>query len=253
MLFACLCVAGFLAGNRVGFRAGYASGLAKRQGEDPYPKVYEVGDLARSIGKDAEATTDQLDYDSLMAAIMTSVFPSEWEGLGGECCIGVFPQLESIYVNATSGVHNGVAIFLDELSSVRLAVSKAQSERLEMRRRQEVWINSILNPVSETMGQELTLIENGFDILGAWDVQKENQDGSAGSSQWKFVDTDTVQIPTPGDANISMPVWYFVSAGSVVVSGTPYIAAETNDDILVLIPSKEPHRFLVATRAHGEP
>ncbi|WP_145220437.1 hypothetical protein [Planctomycetes bacterium TBK1r] len=253
MLFACLCVAGFLAGNRVGFREGYASGQAKRQAEDPYPKVYEVGDLLRSTGKDADATTDQLEYDSLMAAIETSVFPGEWEALGGDCCIGVFPQLEAIYVNATSGVHDGIGTFLDDLSSVRLAVAEAQAERRDMRRRQEEWVNSMLQPVSEKLGEDLVPIDADFDLLGIWDVQRNLSDGSVESSQWNFIDADTVEVPAPEDANKTTSVWYFVAAGSVVVSGKPYIAAKTKRDTLVLIPSNQPLAFMVARRGDDEP
>ncbi|MCS7468290.1 hypothetical protein NZK35_16685 [Stieleria sp. ICT_E10.1] len=253
MLFVCLCVAGFLAGNRFGYREGYASGLAKRQAEDPYPKVYEVGDLLRSISEDAEATAGQLEYGSLMAAIETSVFPSEWEALGGECCMGVFPQIETIYVNATSGVHAGIGTFLDDLSSVRLAVAESQAERREMQRRREEWIASILQPVSEKLSEELTLIDDDFELLGIWDVQRTISDGSVESVQWDFVDADTVQVPASDGANKSTPVWYFAAAGSVVVAGKPYIAAETKGDTLVLIPSNEPRSFMVATRANGEP
>ncbi|PAY16156.1 hypothetical protein CKO51_28055 [Rhodopirellula sp. SM50] len=253
MLFACLCVAGYLAGNRVGFREGYASGQAKRKSEEPYPKFYEVGDFLRSTGKDDEATADQLDYGSLLAAIETSVFPEEWESLGGECCIGVFPQVEAIYVNATSGVQDGVANFLADLSSVKLAVVEAQAERQDMRRRREEWLKSILKPVSEKLGEELSLISHDFDLLGIWDVQRKSSDGRIESAQWDFIDADTVQVPRPDDASKSMPQWYLVAAGSVVVSGKPYVAAETEGDSLVLIPSNEPLNFMVATRENGEP
>lgn len=253
MLFLCLCVAGFLAGNRVGFREGYASGKAKRQSEDPHPKIYEVGDIIRSTSDAAENAAGQLNYSFLMGAIETSVFPDEWEAVGGDCTMCPVPQLETIVVNATSGVHDRLKGFLADLSSVTLAVAASRIEQDERLLRREEWIANMLQPVSEILGTELSLISGELDLIGAWDVQRNSSSGMRSISQYVFIDSDTVRIPAPDDASKSMPVWYFVSPGSVAVSGRPYVAATTKGDALVLIPTNEPLKFMVATRAGGEP
>jgi hypothetical protein len=248
MLFACLCIAGYLAGNRVGFRKGYASGQAKRQSEDPYPKVYEVGALIQSIGQGAEASTNQPDYDSLIMAIQTSVFPDEWESLGGECTLGLIPQLETFVVNATSNVHERLETFLKDLSSVKLAVAEARVEQDDRQRRRTEWINSMLQPISDELDSDLILTGQDLDLVGVWDVQQYTPDGMRSISQYDFIDGDTVQIPTPDDPSEVISVWYIASPGSIVVAGRPYIAATTKQDALVLIPTSEPLSFLVATR-----
>ncbi|WP_145390146.1 hypothetical protein [Stieleria neptunia] len=161
--------------------------------------------------------------------------------------------MEAIYVNATSGVQDGVANFLADLSFVKLAVVEAQAKRQDMRRRREERLKSILKPVSEKLEEDLTLISPDVDLLGIWDVQRKSSDGRIESAQWDFIDADTVQVPRPDDGSKSMPQWYLVAAGSVVVSGKPYVAAETKGDSLVLIPTDQPLNFMVATRKNGEP
>ncbi|TWU27937.1 hypothetical protein [Novipirellula artificiosorum] len=253
LLFLCLCVAGFLAGYRAGYPNGYASGKAKRQAEEPYPEVYQIGDLIRATGDGTHKNGDPLDYQSLLEATRASVFPTEWQDLGGRCSMAPVPSLESLVVNATSGVHDRIQAFFGDLSSVKRAVAESKEEQESMQRARDEWLSGVLEPVSKSLGKELKLIEAGIDLVGSWDVQQTTPDGSVTSLRYTFVDTDTVRIPSPDDAGKSMETWYFISAGSVVVAGKAYLAATTADDNLVLIPNNDPQTFLVASQANDEP
>ena len=253
MLFICLCVAGFLAGYRAGYPDGYASGEAKRKSEQPYPKVYDVGDLIRETGNNGLQIGNQLDFQPLIDATQTSVFPDEWEALGGPCTMAPLPWRETLVVNATSGVHDRLQTFFGDLSSVRLAVAAARKEQEAMQQARDAWIKTMLEPASTSIGKELTLIDADIDLIGSWDVRRNTPDETAVSARYTFVDADTVRVPAPDDARKSMETWYFVSPGSVVVSGKAYIAATTREKVLVLIPNNDPQQFLVATQAAGEP
>lgn len=253
MLFVCLCVAGFLAGNRAGYREGYASGKAKRQSEDPYPKVYEVGDIIRATDASAVGDDALLEYQYFVDATQTSVFPDEWESLGGPCTMAPVPQLECLIINATSGVHDRLRAFFGDLSSVKHAVAVSRREQEDMRRRRDEWTAGMIQPASERLDAEPTLVSANIDLIGSWDVQRNTPDGMAPNWKFVFLDTDTVSIPTPGNEEESMDVWYFVLPGSVVIAGKPYIAATTNENALVLVPNDDPLKFLVATPADGEP
>lgn len=253
VLFVCLCVAGILAGYRVGYSNGYASGKAKRDAEAPYPKVYQVGDIMRSTTDDPSQTGNQLDYNSLIGATQTAVFPGEWAALGGPCTMVEIAWLEALVVNATSGVHDRLETFFGDLSSLQLAVAASRKEQEEMQQARDEWIASMLEPVSRNLGKELRLIEAGIDIIGSWNVQRMAPDGSTAKFQYRFVDSDTVWISPADDTGDPVEEWYFVSPGLIVVSGNPNLAATAPDGTLVLIPNNDPQTYFVAVQASDEP
>ncbi len=253
LLFVCLCVAGFLGGYRAGYPTGYASGQAKRMSEEPYPKLYDVGDLLRERGDNGLLVGDQLDYNTLISATQATVFPSEWEQLGGPCTMIPLPWRETLVVNATSGVHEGLQEFYGDLSSVRLAFTAAKKDLEAMQQMQDKWIKSILEPVSKSIDKELSLTDADIDLIGSWNVRRDAPENVTASERYTFVDEETVRVPKPKESGKSMDTWYVTSPGSMVIAGDSYITAMTSDNELVLIPSSDPQKFMVATRADDKP
>lgn len=255
VLFVCLCVAGALAGYREGFSEGYASGTAKRQSEEPFVKVYEVGDLIRSASAHADSKSigQQLDFSPLMEAVQTIVDPDEWEVLGGPCAMAPLPWLESLAVNATSGVHERLDSFFGDLSSVKVAVAEARRENEAMQRARETMVERMLEPAASHLGEPLKPIAADIDLVGSWDVQRHSVEGVARPLRYTFVDSDTVTLASAENGQQPNETWYFLSPGSMVISGTGYIAASTADQVLVLIPYDDAENFLVARQVAGEP
>jgi hypothetical protein len=253
MLFVCLCVAGFLAGYRAGYPDGYASGQAKRKSEQPYPKVYTVGDLIRKTDDDTLQIGDPIDYQALIDATQSSVFPDEWEALGGPSVMVPIHWREALVVNATSGVHDRLEAFFGDLSSLKVAVAASRRRQEASRLARDEWIADMLEPASKYLGKSLELIDADFDIVGSWNVERTTAVDPTATMQYTFVDSNTVQLPSPEGAGKSLDAWYFVSPGSVVVDGNAHIAATAVDGTLVMIPNNDRTSFFVATRAVGEP
>ncbi len=248
-LFACLCVAGGLTGYRIGFDRGYASGKAKRDSEQPYPKVYPVGEIVRATHEAPTQTNGALDYQLLIDSTQTMVFPDEWEALGGQCSMAPIPWLESLAVNATSGVHDRLSDFFQDLAGLKEAVATAEQDRKEMQQKQAEWIETMLEPVAKSLGKELTPIEGSSKLTGQWIVETSSTVDSSKRYLYEFVDGDTVSISLALYPEQSAETWYSIGQGTLVISGVAYIAATTPDDLMVLAPTSDTAAFLVATRS----
>jgi hypothetical protein len=94
LIFIMLCVAGILAGYRVGHEHGYATGREKRISEEPVAKTYEVSDILPFIVIDPQsgfprpAGSEDMsqavpDFDSLVVMIENTIHPETWKSVGG--------------------------------------------------------------------------------------------------------------------------------------------------------------------------
>lgn len=113
LLFLILCVAGTLAGYRVGFNQGYAGGDQKRQSEKPFAHVYPVADLVIPNGVDP--STAVADFDTLIQLITSTIRPDTWEEVGGPGSIEAFPTNSSLVINQTPDVHDKIQNLLGQM------------------------------------------------------------------------------------------------------------------------------------------
>ena len=115
LLFAMLCLGGYLSGYRVGFDAGKQEGVNQLVAAVNRPpliiKSYSVGDLVVS------STTGAADFDSLIDAILVHVAPHDWMENGtGEGEIQPFPTNLSLVISG-SDLHRAVELLHTEFFS----------------------------------------------------------------------------------------------------------------------------------------
>lgn len=77
-------------------------------------KVYAVRDLALPPGGDGAE-----DYNSLIAAIVTTVTPTSWNGVGGPGSLQAVPNAGAIVAAQTPAVHEELATLLQSLRDAR--------------------------------------------------------------------------------------------------------------------------------------
>ena len=136
---------------------------------------------------------------------------------------------------------------------MKLASKSAQEENEQMQAARNDWIANQLESVAKKLGKPLTSVTPGFDLIGSWDLRQQTEKGTAEPVRYHFVDSDTVMVDAPVAGEKPWEKWYFRSPGSVAISGTAYLMALTDDQILVLIPSNNSDTFMVATRVESEP
>lgn len=251
LLFACLCVAGFFAGYRTGFSSGYSSGRAKYQSEEPYPVVYQVGDLIRAT-RDAGVSPDTpLDFSTLMRVTQSMVFPAEWEQLGGNCSMAPFPSLELLVIDATSGVHARTKELFEDMDSLKPAIAEIEQQRLQLKRMQQEQVSKALEPVSKRLGETLVPIDGDVKITGKWDVKIVTPDGKPATNQYTFIDQETFEAESSDPFFKSGKQWFSVSDGAMVAIGAGFHAAMNSDDALILVPTNDPTTYLRLTRTNN--
>jgi hypothetical protein len=111
LLFVMLCLGGILAG----FQTGYYWGAERRRAEAQFAKVYPVAD---AIYVDSES--QQPDFDTLIAALKSTVDPASWSEVGGPASVQVMAQQPPLIVIAQTGQnHQAINALLSELKALR--------------------------------------------------------------------------------------------------------------------------------------
>lgn len=111
LLFAMLCLGGYLSAYRVGFDAGKQEGVNQLVAAVNRPPLivrsYSVGDLV------VPQATGAADFDSLIDAILVHVAPHDWMENGtGEGEIQPFPANLSLVISQTEANHQAIAALL---------------------------------------------------------------------------------------------------------------------------------------------
>ena len=101
LLFVVLCLCGYLAGHKQGYRDGKALWDIMPL----YHKVYLASDLLDS----------ETEFDEIMSNIAREVVPESWEDTGGNCTVKAFPEKGSLVVGANSYVHEEVVKYFKTL------------------------------------------------------------------------------------------------------------------------------------------
>ena len=128
LLFLALCVAGLLAGYRIGHQRGYTIGVQRRLSEVPVTVVYDVADHVSYMVKDEEsggwrpAHTDErtptiADFDSLIEVITSTIHPDSWEEIGGAGSIQEVDDKLSLVVRQYPYVHEEIQSLFRSLPS----------------------------------------------------------------------------------------------------------------------------------------
>ncbi|WP_037250437.1 hypothetical protein [Rhodopirellula europaea] len=250
LLFACLCVAGFFAGYRTGYSSGYSSGRAKYQSEEPYPVVYQVGDLIRATHDAGGSLDTPLDLSMLMQATQSVVFPGEWEQLGGNCSMAPFPSLELLVIDATSGVHARTAELFEDMDSLKPAITEIEQQRLEWKRMQQEQVSKALEPVSKRLGETLVPLAGDVDMSGKWNVKIVTPDGKPATNQYTFIDQETFETQSSDPFFQPGKQWFSISDGAMVSLGVGFHAAMGSDDDLILVPTNDPTTYLRLSRTN---
>ena len=121
--FLTLCVAGVLAGYRIGHRQGYNGGFEKRLSEQPTTKVYDLSDYWYAY--DPTTRTSKrvspnhpeayVDYDTFIELITTTIHPATWDFVGGPGSIAPGPNESHLVVHQQPYVHEDIAKLFESL------------------------------------------------------------------------------------------------------------------------------------------
>ncbi len=109
LLFLVLCVCGYLAGHKQGYRDGKALWDIMPL----YHKVYYAADLLDS----------ETELDEIVSGITREVVPECWTDAGGNCTVKAFPENRSVVVGANQYVHEEVVKYVKALRDERTMAS----------------------------------------------------------------------------------------------------------------------------------
>jgi hypothetical protein len=120
LLFAMLCLGGYL----TGYRAGYDAGKESAESGDFIQVVYPVADLLPT------ASSTSNDYDALIDQIVSTVSPASWMENGtGDGELQPFPSNKSIVVSQNKANHKLIAAELEQLRASRSNAGTNQADR----------------------------------------------------------------------------------------------------------------------------
>jgi len=118
LLFVVLCVCGYLAGHKQGYRDGKALWDIM----PVYGEVYLASDLLEDRGP----TEVDSELDKIVSRIKREVVPECWEDAGGNCTVKAFPENRSVVVGANQYVHEEIKVHLKTLRDEKMMASASR-------------------------------------------------------------------------------------------------------------------------------
>jgi hypothetical protein len=134
----------------------------------------------------------QLDYDSLVDSITSTIEPTAWDNVGGTCSIAPIKPQQLLVVNATRQVHEKVAAYLDTL---RHRVETRPQIRIEAH-----WLWLTESELASLLGDQGKASPSAGDMIdeAVWKKVRQQKREDANDSAGDFVEMGSFEAILKG-------------------------------------------------------